>query len=179
MHIFLIEAKGSWTFTLVHQCESVSHTIPITYSIYNKFIYFIIIIGVHTLAIRTKKDPSPPKRKRPLTRPSLESNKNMHAHWCEHTMIRPQEIPRSDTNHQNNSSPHSSPVQKCLWGMGVFASMHRVHTHTLTLMSGFISSPCRCPLRSADTRSGDGGNMAISWACKDKQQMFVCFKIWE
>lgn len=51
-------------------------------------------------------------------------------------------------------------------------SVH-IHTHSLTLMSGFISSPWHCPLRSADDRCGDGGNMAITWACRDREQVFA------
>lgn len=55
--------------------------------------------------------------------------------------------------------------------------MYRVHIHTLTLMSGFMSSSRGC--RSADNRIGDGGNMAISSACRDREQTFVSFNVWE
>lgn len=60
----------------------------------------------------------------------------------------------------------------CMW-VCMCACLEYTYTRSLTFMSGFISSTWRCPLRSADSRRGDGGNMAIIWACRDGEQTFV------
>lgn len=147
---------------------------------YSVYVCRANLIRVHRLAIRTKQEPSPPGLRSPLTRPSLVPNRKMHVLWCEHTTIRAQKS-RPGVIHimRIRTPPHTTVAQCRNVYVCVRACLEYTYTHSLTLMPGFISSPWRCPLRSVDNRSGDGGNMAISWACRDREQTRVSFNVWE